>query len=371
MKKILINGISARVGGGVAFLLNLVPRLCLLAPEDRFILLAPEGEPWLTQLPSLPNLEPRPVPLCRPSFIGRYLFEQREIPALVRREGIDLLASIADVTSLAAPCKKMLWIRNLLIHTRRDVGWPWPWMLRIRLLRRMSEKSMRLADRVVFVSEASRDEIVPYNQISPENVQVIHHGIGENFRNLARSPLSERPATILSVSSIYRYKNFLPLIEAFSRWAPRQAEPWTLRIVGRNLDAPYFKRMEAARLASPVRERILFEQEIPYRLIQDVYQSARIFVFPSILETFGHPLLEALASGLSVVAADTPTSREILGDCGRYFKADDAEALQGVLDQARENPLVCPGDFFDQKGFTWDHSARKTLAVMRELMGEG
>jgi glycosyltransferase involved in cell wall biosynthesis len=160
------------------------------------------------------------------------------------------------------------------------------------------------------------------------------------------------------------------LVEAFQEWGAKH-DQWQLRIIGKNLDPDYFALMEKARRAGPCSDRIHFESEIPYAEIHRVYASAGLFVFPSILETFGHPLLEAMASGLPVVAADMPVSREICGEYAAYFDWDDSRDCARALDEALEAPRVVPDDYFESRGFTWDRSADRTLEVIRELLGGG
>jgi glycosyltransferase involved in cell wall biosynthesis len=366
-KKILFNGISAQVGGGITFLVNLLPRLCRRDAGNRYTLLVGTGQPWLAPLQEIPNLEIREIALKGPTALFRPLFERNQIPAMVAEEGFDLLCSIADTTSLGASCPKLLWIRNYLIHTPRDVGWPLSGMPRIWFLRYLSRKSMRGADRIIFVSRGSRDEIGKLNRLPESRSEVIYHGISEAFRATARASATKREKTVLSVSSIYRYKNFVPLVEAFQEWGAKR-DQWQLRIIGKNLDPDYFALMEKARRAGPCTDRIHFESEIPYAEIQQVYASAGLFVFPSILETFGHPLLEAMACGLPVVAADMPVSREICGEYATYFDWDDARDCARAMQEAFEARRVVPEDYFEARGFTWDQSADSTLEVIRELL---
>ncbi len=150
------------------------------------------GERWLAPLHEVPNLEIREISLSRPNSVFRALFERNQIPAIVARERFDLLCSIADTTSLAAPCPKLIWIRNYLIHTPRDVGWPLSGMPRIWLLRYLSRKSMRGADRIIFVSQASRDEIGRLNRLPESQADVIYHGISEAFLTAPQLPDTQR-----------------------------------------------------------------------------------------------------------------------------------------------------------------------------------
>ncbi|RME53449.1 MAG: hypothetical protein D6795_05350, partial [Deltaproteobacteria bacterium] len=112
--KILINGLSAVMGGGVTFLAEFVPQIARVGRFDEFVVLVNRSfapPPGWQDLP--PNVSVRRY---RMGIAGRLLFEQAILPLLVRREGIDLLFSIADVGSLLAPCSQVVAVRNFNIY---------------------------------------------------------------------------------------------------------------------------------------------------------------------------------------------------------------------------------------------------------------
>jgi glycosyltransferase involved in cell wall biosynthesis len=110
---------------------------------------------------------------------------------------------------------------------------------------------------------------------------------------------------------------------------------------------------------------------VPYAEIPRWYAHARLFVFPSYLETFGHPLLEAMAAGVPLVAADIPVSREVAADAARYADPHDtgdlARAVEEVLcDDDLRARLVASGRE-RARCFSWDDSARRHLELFRTL----
>ncbi len=111
---------------------------------------------------------------------------------------------------------------------------------------------------------------------------------------------------------------------------------------------------------------------VPYAEIPAWYRGAQLFVFLSYLETFGHPLLEAMAADVPVIAADIPVTREVAGDAALYVPHDDVAALADALarglddSEFRERARALGRERVAR--FTWDASARAHLALFDELV---
>jgi glycosyltransferase involved in cell wall biosynthesis len=191
-----------------------------------------------------------------------------------------------------------------------------------------------------------------------------------------RTDPAYRPSYILSVSSIYRYKNYVKLIEAYGVLAGRRDEIPDLIIIGDDQDSEYAAQMERARLATgeETAERIHILGEVPYAEIKDYYAGADLFVFPSYLETFGHPLLEAMASEIPTVAADIPVFREVAGDAAFYADPHKADALASAMEDALFSPrareaLIKRGR--DRvRAFSWDATAQNLSALFDDVLIE-
>jgi glycosyltransferase involved in cell wall biosynthesis len=89
---------------------------------------------------------------------------------------------------------------------------------------------------------------------------------------------------------------------------------------------------------SLIASSVKFTGPIPYQEIEKLYQENDIFIFPSLAESFGHPLVEAMASGLPIIASDIPICREICGDAAVYFSPLDPNELAEKILMLRSNP---------------------------------
>ena len=371
-RRILIDGTMARNGGGFTYLVNILPRLAELAPEDRFRVLV-RNERLARSIPWAANLELDMLPQV--SLPARLRFTYFEAARLAAAWGADLFFSAAECAPLRAACPTIASFRNPNVFTYMDQGWPLRQRLRLGALRSFARLVSRSCARTMFVSEDSARWIGDTIRIPAERRAVVHHGIDlERWSRAGKEPVHAWPY-ILSVSSIYRYKNFVRLIEAYAELARRRPELPDLLIIGDDQDPDYARKMAAAREATgELAERIHILGEVPYAEIPAYYASAELFVFPSYLETFGHPLLEAMASEVPVVAADIPVFREIGGDAAFYADPHDTHSLAQAMEEALFVPearrLLIKNGRERLTEFSWDRSASQLLVLFDEILHE-
>jgi len=375
--KIAINGLSVIAGGGLTYLFNLLPALGRLDRENQYgVLLSRFNAGLMRGLPA--NFEAVTINLPFRSNLLRGIYEQSALTLRLRKEGYDLLYSPADITSLRSPCPVVLAMRNPNLYAAVSPSWGLPNQVRLRILKMLARLSARKADRIIFVSEASRREVSSRLNIPLRKSVAIHHGIDPDAFRRGRVKALPRwlpRRYLLSISTVYHYKNFLPLMEAYRRLREGRGDAIPdLVIAGRNADGPYYRRMEEFIATHSLGGHIHLAGDFSYQMVPSLYAGAEIFVFPSYLETFGHPSLEAMAAGVPVAAADLPVMREVLGDAAAYFDphepAEMASTLASLLDdgEAREN-LRRQG-LERIKKFTWDRTARQTLDLFTATLGK-
>jgi glycosyltransferase involved in cell wall biosynthesis len=363
----------ARGGGGHTYLVNLLPRLAAAAPQHRFRVLV-RSQRLADAIQPAVNLEVERLPEV--GCAGRLRFIGREAARLAHSWGADLYFSAGETAALGAPCPTIASFRNPNVFTPLAQGWSPRERLRLRLLRDLARLSARTCDRILFVSEDSAAWIGESLGLAPERRIVVHHGIdGERWAPAPRDPVHPWPY-LLSVSSIYRYKNFVKLIEAYAALARRRPDVPDLVIIGDDQDPEFARKMQAARVAtSSLADHIHILGEVPYADVPAWYAGADLFVFPSYLETFGHPLLEAMASDVPVVAADIPVFREIAGDAAFFADPHDAESLARAMEEALFAPFA--RESLVKRGrervreYTWDRSAQRLLALFHDVAEAG
>ncbi len=372
-RRILIDGSMARAGGGVTYLVNLVPRLAALRPDAHFLFWVRNAQ-VAARLPKLPNLEVELLPQA--GWAGQLLFTFFEAPPRARAFGAELYFSTGEYAPLGLPCPTIASFRNPNVFTALEQGWPTSQRLRLNVLRRLAHRSARGCERILFMSEDAASWIGDTVELPPYRRTIVPHGIDTEIWTRAGTAPVELPGGrpyVLSVSTIYRYKNFVRLIEAWARVAERLPDTPDLVILGGNQDPAHHREMERARAANPaLAERIHLVGEVSYPEVRDWYAGARLFVFPSYLETFGHPLLEALAMEVPVIAANIAVFREIGGDATLYVDQFDVGALADAMETVLTSPQL-EADLAKRGReraleFSWDRSARGTLEMFDEVL---
>jgi glycosyltransferase involved in cell wall biosynthesis len=295
-----------------------------------------------------------------------------EAARVARDWAADLYFSAGETTPVGSPCPTIASFRNPNVFSTLDQGWSLRDRLRLGVLRNLSRLSARASDRILFVSEDSAGWIGDSIGLAAQKRAVVHHGI--DYASWGATPkrtLHPWPY-ILSVSSIYRYKNFVKLIEAYALLAKRRRDVPDLVIIGDDQDPAYARKMEVARAATrSLAEHIHILGEVPYADVAAWYAGAELFVFPSYLETFGHPLLEAMASDVPVVAADIPVFREIGGDAAFYADPHSAPALAGAMEDALFLELA--REMLIKRGrervreFSWERSAERLVSLFSDV----
>ena len=362
--RILVNALSMSQGGGRSYVVNLLRelrrddrgfRFTLLATPDQLEGIDASGVDVDTvHLPSRPRALRLPL---------RVLYEVIGLPLRSRR--FDLLYCVADVCPPVAPVPVVVLMRNLNIYDRRFYDGA-----RTRTLFRLARLGAPRARFAVFPSQAAADAIrstIP--AIRDECVAVVHYGVSEAAFAPAEPVRSAVPYVFLPASP-ERHKNVETLIESLRFVGDPRLELW---IAGNSLLDPEHTRILeelAARLG--LAERVRFLGPVPYAELLRYYRGAAAFAFPSLIETFGHPLLEAMLAGTPVVASDIPTFREIAGDTALYFPPLDAKALAARLDAVLADAAATAARVARAREraarFSWERSVDGLCAVFERAL---
>jgi glycosyltransferase involved in cell wall biosynthesis len=306
-------------------------------------------ERWARELSArLPALGDYEVIRPPKAFTHRagHAWEQVYLPARTRRA--EALLCPANLAPLAA--------RNavVVIHDAaplRHPGWYSP--AYARLQRRLLPLIARRARTVITVSEFSRSELQELLQV---DAHVVYGGVEPRFNPGAEPEIRPRPY-VLTVASQTARKNLKALVPAAKRLS--------IEIVVAGGHRPQFAReqgLDALQLLGPVDDARL----------PGLYTGALAFVLPSLYEGFGLPVLEAMASGTPVLAANTSALPETCGGAARLVEPGEWEsAIEALLaDEAGRRRLREAG-LERAAGFTWDRTAREVDALLRPRRAPG
>lgn len=411
MKTLYVNAVSCKAGGGLNDLVNSLPLIEeTLAREDWRVAtwVVPAGFEALHQA----RCRPRDVSVVRvESPWSRAVWELLTFPRLVRRGQPDVVYHFSNFVFRELPVPQMTVLRSPTYFSadyanRRRTGLYQS--LRYHLGRRLSAATVRRANRVFCISEVHRQDIIATLGEVGHRVDVSHLGVAapaetRAWRLAGRRPLFDlMPRTlarqlaplatadrrvVLNVSHYYEHKNLGDLLEAASSLSEEISGFALILTAGLcEYRGPWNRRTRRdVALANRLRQRgLLFDVgPVPKPWVWKLMALAEVFAFPSSLESFGHPLLEAMSVGLPVVAADTPIHREICGPAAVYHPIGApaslarqlGELLQADADQTRQtsphhetNRRIAAG-VHRAAGFSWERHAEQTCQAVLQLAG--
>lgn len=341
--KIAINALSAHTGAGVSVLRQLLPHLAAVDTHNAYTIFHSPAQCGIAD--AIPQTFHAVVihHLPRNPFI-RALWEQIVFPWLLLRHRIDVLYSTGNTTSLLAPCAVVLLMENANPYSALHLPWSWKERVRLMLLRVLGWFSAQRATTIRFVSKNSQDRIVSQLGVSTDKCMVIHHGVANISSAMtltAPNPSSGGRGNpyILTIGANGPHRNTERLIEAFSILIHQYGYQGDLLIVGNTGSAQHRQALDGVVKKLGLLQRVWFEGEVPHHEIGNYFKHADAFVFPSLEETFGIPLIEAMAMGVPIAVSDgdldtrycgkcfTPF-REICGDAAQYFNPFDVEDIE-------------------------------------------
>jgi glycosyltransferase involved in cell wall biosynthesis len=383
--RIFLNAVGASCSSGFTYLRNVVPELSRATGIHTIIAANAAMRSELGEWSNISWLD-LDIPL---RTAKRFWLEQAILPEAVRRSNADVLICTGNFALRNSPVPQILLSGNSLytspdfsrdLWSRREYGlW-----IDNRIKAVMARNSIRWADLAVAPSQAFADQLQKW---TGNPVRCIHHGFNPELFFRSQEPLpaqirqklenASEALCLLFVSHYNYYRNFETLLRAIPT-IRRQISPRKVRLLltcelknGANPGA--YRTDRAAEL---VRELDLGEEvvqlgSIPYESLHHVYRAAHIYVTPAYAETFAHPLVEAMASGLPLVASDLPVHREICRDAALYFPRFSPDSLAGrVVQIATLDPLrkqLCNHAVNRSRDFCWAKHVESLLARASEL----
>lgn len=328
--KLAINAISTKVGGGRAYLQNLVREAVLIDPTIEVdVILAKSDRPELWTEHARVNYIESNVS----GLISRILFEVLFLNSLAQKRCWDFLLFPNGVISpFFQNCKTIIVIQNQLIwdtETAADFGISYQ-RLRIWLLRLGTIRSVGKADKIIYVSnhiKQSTEAAAP--NAANKSAAVIYLGLEKIIPEDSSKALPGSSPFFFYPSPFFPYKRQHIAIKAFEIFCSNQTEDQETKFVmaGHEGWTPYFRQIVNLIAKSKYRERIIVLPSQPRPIIEDLYIRAKAVLFPSICESISLILLEAMATGAPVYCANTSVMPEIAKGDILYFAKDQPDEL--------------------------------------------
>jgi len=225
--------------------------------------------------------------------------------------------------------------------------------------------SIRSADHIIAVSEQTKTEILNYYNIPEETITVINHGISDIFRPLN---VRKEPLRIGYIGALNRRKNIDFLIRAFYIFYKRyDVQNCRLVICGRG---PEREKLIKLTEKLGIRSKVKFTGYVPSRDLVKVFNSFSVFVYPSLHEGFGFPILEAQKCGVPVIILKSAKIPQETGRCA--VKAEDesdmAHKIYELLTDKKFSKRVIENGLNYARTFTWEKCIVETIKVYNKLL---
>lgn len=308
------------------------------------------------------------------SRVKRILYEQFVLPELLRKYRIDVFHSPNNVLPFRTKCKSVVTIQYMFSFLMPEDYTPFCRRWYFNTLMKLSAQK---AHRVISVSHDNKQQIIRYLGIPESKITTIYHGLDESFMRVkdlnsieaAKAKYGINSDYILCVANNVLNKNLEGLIKAFRYLKERYDIPHKLVIVGNT----GFSRKRQAWLRDMKKKNpdVIHTGYVDYKKVPCLYWGAAVFVLPSYCESFGIPLLEAMACGVPVVTSNIFAMPEVIGDAGLkvdpYDFREIGEAIHSLLSNQNLRKELIDKGFKRIEGFSWGKAAIETLALYEEV----
>jgi glycosyltransferase involved in cell wall biosynthesis len=334
---IALNVLSAQAGGGVSSFVNLLPMLENIDKKNQYIIFFSNKQKEITEI--IPKSFKKVSIDYLPNPYIRVIWEQLLFPLYLLVYKIDILYSVGNITSLLAPCRIVLLLENSNPYSNLRIEWSKKELIRNKLLMYLGRFSAKRADKIRFVSDNSKNLLAKKLNLALEQCVTIYHGINSHShvkRNNKPDIVELKDNYILAVVVVAPHKNLDRLIKAFKILVGKYNYNGNLIIVGNLCYKDYVEKLYSLIAKMSLSKRIIFTGKVAHKNIKHYYAQADVFVFPSIGETFGIPVIEAMNYGVPIAVSDgnIPSLkdcfipfREICNDAAHYFDPFDPEDM--------------------------------------------
>jgi glycosyltransferase involved in cell wall biosynthesis len=311
--------------------------------------------------------------------LGRVAYEHLRLPRRVSETGADVLLSTHNVKPLGWRGASVVVLQSMqYFFLADDIGGA-----RKAYLKAAVPRSLRAAERVIAVSEATRADAIRIFGLDPDRVVAVHHGASPWATRAAAEfdrdgvppappPLGERPY-IAIVSSLYGLKNHRRLVEAFAIALERTGAPHELAIAGREQDVTHEMLREIARHHG-IEDRVRLLGAFPQEHLPALFANADAIAYPSLYETFGHPVLEAFAFGRPLLTSNVGGTAEVAGAAAVLVDPNSTEEIAAGLarlltDQGLREQLAGRAAA-RLRDFSWQRCAEQTAAALAAALAD-
>jgi len=299
------------------------------------------------------------------------LGEQIELPKLLNKEKLDLAHFPYFSVPIFYNKPFVVTIHDLIINhfpTGKASTLASPiYKMKLAAYKVIIKRAAQKAKKIITVSNATKEEVIDHLKINENKIEVIYEAANLAISHEPRAISRKYGKYFLYVGNAYPHKNLERLIQAFNKTS-KDYKDLKLILVGKK--DYFYQRLEKENIS----DRIVFYGKATDDELSFLYSNAIVLVAPSLMEGFGLPVLEAMSLKCLVIASDIPAFREIAQDEILYFNPKDVDDISNKLKGIVKNEEKYKKEKLDKafektKKFSWEKSAKETLKVYEEVLG--
>jgi glycosyltransferase involved in cell wall biosynthesis len=355
-------------GAGISwYIYNLLRQLPRIDPSNRFSVFLNERQ----YVDERVDLHYTRWPAQQP--LARIVWEQLILPAQLRRQKVDLIHAMAFAGPLLFNGPMVVTVYDLSFLRFPRAFRPWNrWYLS-----QFTRWSAHRARHVIAISESTRQDVINFLGMPSDRVEVVYCGADPLFHSLPpeqiqafRKQHNLPDKFVLFLGTLEPRKNLDRLLRAYAGWW--QMDPDAPYLVIAGAQGWYYDAVLSLVHSLGVAERVIFLGYVPREDLPLLYNSADMFVYPSLFEGFGLPVLEAMACGVPVITSNVSSLPEVAGEAAVLIDPTDTDELRESLlslwrDSDQRRNLAARGKK-QASHFTWERAAEQTVSIYERAM---
>ena len=245
---------------------------------------------------------------------------------------------------------------------------------------KIKKQELKKYDGIIAISESTKNDLVEYYDISPEKIETIYLGVDECYESdnyirkdeiSARIGIPKNARYILSVSTIEPRKNFIQVLKIFKKYQEKNPKD-DLFLICTGMWGWKNDELNQFLQTFPDKSKVIFTGYLETEILPSLYFHSEVFVYLSLFEGFGLPILEAMKSRTPVICSNTSSMPEVLGDSGILVSPDSTDECVNALEMIVQNPNLA-NDFrkkaYERSSqFTWEKSAEQTYQFYKKFL---
>jgi glycosyltransferase involved in cell wall biosynthesis len=382
--KVFLNAISIATGGGFVVLSHLLEKMHQLDPSIKWFVASTPNT--LSKLPISPQIISIPFTWVNRTPAHHLYWYEMVLPKLLWKTQADICFSQTNFLSRRRlPCPSLLLIQNAgyfsTIYENFHLNWNNKPIHKLIWSRKKSwmYQSIKKATAVTVQTQALADRINKLVGVDKEKLFVVPHGSGL-LRETVAAQKKYPKDDIFKIGYITKLgyqKDFKTAFEAISLLKRKNIPVKLILTLDENATSffPMLKQIREQIAYYGIEECVENLGEVTdANEIDKIYQSLDIFIYPSLCESFGFTLVEAMAAGLPIVASNTDSNCELIGNQNHIFAAENAYDLADKIVNLIHNKelyLKSSRQSADRaKAFSWEHTARSIISIMEQMTNQ-